>query len=63
MRSGEAEPNGNRYRIRFGALREAGAQKFEGLSLLLKSMKKNGRVAYEGPILMDSAAIITLLPA
>ena len=47
--------------MRFGDLREAGAQKFEGLSLLLKSMKKNGRVTYDGNILVDSAAVVTLL--
>lgn len=58
---GEKEPNGKRYRILFGPLREACAHKFEGISLLLKTMKKQGLVDFEGPVVIDDNAVITLL--
>jgi len=58
---GQKEPSGRRYRIRYGKLREACAQDFEGLSILLKTMKKQEIVAYDGQIIMADSAIVTLL--
>lgn len=59
--SGEKEPNGPRYRIRYKTLREASAHQLEGLSLLLKTMKSNGIVSYDGVVVVDDNAVITLL--
>jgi len=58
---GQKEPTGRRYRIRYGKLREACAQHFEGMSLLLKTMKQQGLIDYEGIIVMADNAIVTLL--
>jgi len=58
---GQKEPNGKRFRIRYGKLREACSQEFEGVSLLLKTMKQQGLIEYEGKIIMADNAIVTLL--
>ncbi len=62
LHSGEKEPNGGRYRIRYKTLREASAHQLEGLALLLKTMKSAGVVAFDGVVVVDDNAVITLLP-
>eukprot|EP00695_Tsukubamonas_globosa_P003704 TRINITY_DN785_c0_g1_i1.p1 TRINITY_DN785_c0_g1~~TRINITY_DN785_c0_g1_i1.p1 ORF type:complete len:83 (-),score=9.00 TRINITY_DN785_c0_g1_i1:93-341(-) len=57
---GEPDASGKK-RIVYKKLNELCEQKFEGLRLLLKTMKKNKQVNYDGVICMDPNAFITLL--
>lgn len=58
---GAAQPDGSKV-IQYKKLNEICEQEFEGLRLLLKSMKTKKIVNYAGVICMDPSAMITLLP-
>ena len=46
-------------RLRYRTLREATAQQLEGLPLVLKAMKAQGLVEYEGALVGDDLAVLT----